>query len=480
MLLNYHELTMGESKNSPAKTKQFRVICLVMAICVVYTLITSGALRPVEVYEGQFPGGEFIYKTTGRDYAASMSLTERVARDLSLKESHYGNTMYNLYLDDPLAVNGRRQRFASGILLNEATSTPKQESNEERKKVLMDIDAEVVPATKKERAEMAAWELWPKLNYHTVQLPSVKAAVVEYTFSNGFVSALLHSYKVFPAIRQYAKDHGAPGMVPVVVTNCHIKENKCFHYVPLADAENVFRLGKREYDATEGGGHINWAGVRKMLLKLLSFGQMGGDQAPVKIEKQEEEITVKKAPPPMESTTTTTSQEAPVGEAPDSPVEEETSEQETPAIEEPPVEETPEEPPVEETSEQETAATEEAPVEEAEPTENVEAVEVPVEESSETTADENTNQHTEDTPVEQAAPVEEETVDVQDHETTTHEAPMQDEAVQEEVIHAEEVAPENPPLTDEATQEMNDAQDYASDEIQDPPVQEESSQREEL
>jgi hypothetical protein len=196
MLMNYHELTMDEPANSKSRKLQFRVICIVMATCIVWSLISSGALRPVEVTEGVFPGGEFFYKITGRDYAASQSLINDCSKHLEVRELDQGNVLYTLYLDDPVAVNGRRQRFAGGYLLNDQTVTRKQESNEERKRILMQINEQVKEASQVELEESSAFELWPKLKYSSVELPRVKAAVVEYTYSNGFVSALLHSYKV--------------------------------------------------------------------------------------------------------------------------------------------------------------------------------------------------------------------------------------------------------------------------------------------
>lgn len=194
--MNYHELTMTESKDSPARRKQFKIICAVMAGCTVYSVMTSGVLRPVVVSTGSFPGGEYIYRYTGRDYAAVNSLTEAVAKDLGMKERDHGDTLYSLFLDDPLAVSGRNQRFASGILLNDDTVTTKHENNQERKTVLMEINDGIIDPTEKEIKELAAYELWPRLKYQTQPLPKTKAAVVRFKFSNGFVSALVHSYKV--------------------------------------------------------------------------------------------------------------------------------------------------------------------------------------------------------------------------------------------------------------------------------------------
>ena len=195
-LMNYHELTMDEPADSPAKRKQFKIICAIMGGCTVYMVMSSGMLRPVEVSEGRFPGGDYIYRFTGRDYAAVNSLTESVAKDLTMKERHHGDTLYSLFLDDPLLVNGRNQRFASGILLNENTMTPNQETNEERKNVLMGLNDAIVDPTQDEIEGLAAEALWPRLKYQTQTLPAAKAAVVRFYFTNGFVSALVHSYKV--------------------------------------------------------------------------------------------------------------------------------------------------------------------------------------------------------------------------------------------------------------------------------------------
>lgn len=195
-LMNYHELTMNESNDSPARKKQFKIICSIMGGCIAYSVMTSGVLRSVDVSEGTFPGGEFVYKYTGRDYAAVNSLTEAVAKNLGVKEKDHGDTLYSLFLDDPLVINGRNQRFASGILLNENTVTGKQENNKERKKLLMEMNDEIVDPTEKEINELAAYELWPRLKYRTQELPKTKAAVVQFKFTNGFVSALVHSYKV--------------------------------------------------------------------------------------------------------------------------------------------------------------------------------------------------------------------------------------------------------------------------------------------
>lgn len=192
-MLNYHELTVDESRDSPARRKQFVVICSVIIFFTVYAILTSGLLLPLDVQVASFPGGEFVYKTTGRDYAASMSLLRTVAEDLKIKEKDYEDIMYNLYLDDPLKVSGRKQRFASGILLKDKEE---ESNNQERKRILMAKNNQKTDLTPQEIVELPAVELWERLRYHTQDLPKVKAVVLQFPFTNGFVSALVHSYKV--------------------------------------------------------------------------------------------------------------------------------------------------------------------------------------------------------------------------------------------------------------------------------------------
>lgn len=66
MLMDYHQMTMNEPRDSPARKKQYLVICCVMAGVFVYTLLTSGALSSVPITVQTFPGGTFIYKNSTR------------------------------------------------------------------------------------------------------------------------------------------------------------------------------------------------------------------------------------------------------------------------------------------------------------------------------------------------------------------------------------------------------------------------------
>lgn len=66
MLMNYHELTMNEPRDSPARRKQFLVICTVMAGMFTHGVMTAGAFNSMDIKEGIFPGGHFVYKYAKR------------------------------------------------------------------------------------------------------------------------------------------------------------------------------------------------------------------------------------------------------------------------------------------------------------------------------------------------------------------------------------------------------------------------------
>jgi len=69
---------MGESRDSPARRKQYLVICTVMAAAFFHSLFTSGALASLDIMESTFPGGEFVYKFVVKDYATNQVSHETV------------------------------------------------------------------------------------------------------------------------------------------------------------------------------------------------------------------------------------------------------------------------------------------------------------------------------------------------------------------------------------------------------------------
>jgi hypothetical protein len=195
MLLNYHEMTMNEPRNSPARQKQFLVICTVMAAMFAHSCMTSGLFMPLDIntHNGVFPGGFYTYKSANRDYAAAMSLHKTIRQDLDFKSEYGGDDLvYHIYLDDPTQLGGRRQRWTSGILVGED-----QTAKEQMEKLLSKNDAIYAnPLTADDYEQFAATELWPRLPYDSADLESVDALVLNFPFTNGFVSSLVLSYRV--------------------------------------------------------------------------------------------------------------------------------------------------------------------------------------------------------------------------------------------------------------------------------------------
>ena len=194
MLLNYHEMTMNEPRNSPARQKQFLVICTVMAAMFAHSCISSGLFLKLDIIaNGVFPGGFYVYRSANRDYAAAMSLHKTIRQDLEYK-SEYGvdDLVYHIYLDDPTTMGGRRQRWTSGILVGED-----QTGTEQRNKLLAKNDAiHANPLTADDYDQMAATDLWPRLPYDEADLTAVDALVLNFPFTNGFVSSLVLAHRV--------------------------------------------------------------------------------------------------------------------------------------------------------------------------------------------------------------------------------------------------------------------------------------------
>lgn len=247
---------MGEARDSPQRKKQYLVICTVMAATLAGTCISSGIFQPIYINEGSYPGGEFMYKSDIRDYSAHMALFRSIAGDLHFSpKSEWGDLLFGIYMDEEKNVPGGKMRYSVGALLDD------------------DDALSIKPLL--ERFDDHETRAYEKAN-----LPSVRAGMVHFPFTNGFVSCLIHQYKILPAMQKYAKQHGVEGTIPVMTSTCSVKERMCTHYIPLEKSE-TFLLGKEspeEYsnelnadiDAKNAKGAFNRGKIMKGLKKLLS------------------------------------------------------------------------------------------------------------------------------------------------------------------------------------------------------------------
>ena len=127
-----------------------------------------------------------------RDYAAAYGLIDDLALDLNVTPDKFVDLMYTLYLDDPTVHGGPNQRFATGILVD--GSRPGKALKHTLLHDKNPIIATMEPAgVKEDVTPLAEYQRQP---WKHVNLPSVDAAVVQFPYTNGFVSILITSYRV--------------------------------------------------------------------------------------------------------------------------------------------------------------------------------------------------------------------------------------------------------------------------------------------
>jgi hypothetical protein len=252
-MINYHELTIAEDKNSKQRKYQFIVICTIIGAAITYSSLKAGVLQPLDIQTGTFPGGPFLYKTAKRDYAASASLERHVAEQVGDGLRHDTvDQVYSVFLDDPGQIaDGRRLRFASGYLVHNAKAMERgHEYGEEVQERLLAYNVHIQTPTRSEIRELPAEYLWARLKFKSTNLPPAKAGIVNFPTSNGFVSCLVFSMRILPALRKYAKKQG---YIPtVILSTCSEKENMCTHYVPLIDTSerptSPYLLGQPSFE----------------------------------------------------------------------------------------------------------------------------------------------------------------------------------------------------------------------------------------
>mmetsp|Transcript_12752 Transcript_12752/g.18755 ORF Transcript_12752/g.18755 Transcript_12752/m.18755 type:complete len:287 (+) Transcript_12752:161-1021(+) len=284
VLMDYHALTIDEPRTAPARKQQYLVICAVMAGAFVYTLLTSGLLDSIQIGTGTFPGGTFMFKNSTRDYAASMGLMDEIGNTYNISRSKYADLLYHLYLDHPWKVGGDQQRFATGIVMKNKKDYP---PILDKSRIL------------KDKTRLQAFQ---QQDFDYSVLPSHKASVTQFPHSLGFVSALIVSYKVLPALMKHAINESGPGAVsPVVLMTCAPNERMCTYYAPHATTKNTkayqaFWLGQEDADTymktCETGIHalVDIRGIQRDVIKVVTWPYnffLGGNKKSSENDKEE-------------------------------------------------------------------------------------------------------------------------------------------------------------------------------------------------
>jgi len=165
---------------------------------------------------------------------------------------------YTLFLDNSGdgSVGALNQRYASGML----------NGSSEDKETLLSKNAKTKKLSKAEQEEKSFMELKDTIHYETATLPKVKALACNFPFTNGFVSALITTYKLVPGLMNYAESQGLVN--PVVISTCSRSQSACTYYVPLQETEQ-FLLGRpdsKTYQMSFGevqSRFIDWGKVAK-------------------------------------------------------------------------------------------------------------------------------------------------------------------------------------------------------------------------
>lgn len=238
-MFNYHELTMNESRDSPARRKQFLVISVGGFSIFLWAMVCAGTLSPVVIQEGVFPGGgEYVYKPMTKDYASSMGLARAVCKDLDIHEHKWDGVVYALYLDDTKVV-GPDNRYMVGAFIPDNDGG----SGAGRKETLLALN-ENLPEPKENDGKFLHHKSTP---YEVGRFPSnVRSMVVHFPYTNGFISLLVHNFKVFPTILKRVKEEtqekGGITSYPIVTT-CSVDQQMCTHYAPL-EKRDQFLMGR--------------------------------------------------------------------------------------------------------------------------------------------------------------------------------------------------------------------------------------------
>jgi len=257
--MNYHEMTMNEPRDSPQRRKQFLVISAIMTGLFLNAGLNAGALSTLTIETGTFPGGEFVYKTLIKDYAASAGTLRTVTSDLDIVEdgtqslqSEISDTetieldtadlMYSVYLDDERIVPGGKTRFAAGALLQKSMLRGSPLNPSEMKKTLLDLNDSIMEKAGGKTGIDGAHST--EIPYEVGNLPKVEAAVAQHPYTGGAWSAVLQSKKIVPRLRKhYEETNGVDGGGGVVISTCSAKQRMCTFYMPLTK-QDKFYMGK--------------------------------------------------------------------------------------------------------------------------------------------------------------------------------------------------------------------------------------------
>lgn len=248
--ISYHELQANSAsgqqrstRHTAAERKQFLVVCVIGFGLLANAFINAGLFESINPNASKtFPGGEFVYKVAkNQDYASTGGYWRKIARDLrgdlfessfATEKETFDDDLFSVYIDD---VSKGYGRFFTGVIT---------QNKPELKKKLINLN----PGLGNRTGEN--YSPFDRMEYEVGILPKVESISTTFPFTDGFVSALLHNYKVFPALAKYAKEK-FPDEKIVIVTTCNRNLKVCTHYVPVKEGEKFLMGHPNTEDWTE-------------------------------------------------------------------------------------------------------------------------------------------------------------------------------------------------------------------------------------
>jgi len=259
-MLSSHEMEAMNPTSPKERMKQLIVISICGIAMLSYHLYDAGAFHDVHITQDVFTisSTAFIYKTIARDYLTSAGTMRSLSDDLLLQDYEFRkNQIYTIFLDNTKLIPTNYKRSIVGTIV--------EKNNDDRRMLLLSknddnanddtsasasSDSNVYAEYKNDDDDKdgRSERFWNSINYNIGIIPEkTNVLKVSFRFTNGFLSSMIHFWKVVPKIVEYIKKEKNI-VEPVIIYTCNSEEQICTFYSPL---ENMSQFHLNELDTNE-------------------------------------------------------------------------------------------------------------------------------------------------------------------------------------------------------------------------------------
>jgi len=249
-MLSSHEIEALNPTSPKERMKQLIVISIAGIAFLSYHLYDAGLFNPIDITADvlELSNSAFIYKTVARDYLTSAGNLRAISDDLLLQDYEFTNhQIYTIFLDSSKKViptNYKRSITGTVVDTDNDSKTSLLSGNKDD-----DSSTNVYAEYKNDDEdgnEGRSKRFWKSINYKLGIVPTKSNVLkVQFRFTNGFLSSLVHFYKVVPAIIDSVKGKGI--LEPIIIYTCNSGEEICTFYSPLENMSQ-FHLGELDAD----------------------------------------------------------------------------------------------------------------------------------------------------------------------------------------------------------------------------------------